>query len=84
VPRPSTTLTDADPPTPTVAELVEAGTIFVSVKDAAAMLGLSKNQTYDLLNEGVIESRYFRRRRLIPLDSLHAFAEGLPTEREAG
>lgn len=82
MPRSSTAFADTDPPTPTMAELVEAGTIFVSVKDAAAMLGLSKNQTYDLLNEGAIESRYFRRRRLIPLDSLRSFAEALPTERE--
>jgi hypothetical protein len=55
--------------------------IFVSVQQAMVMLGLSRNQTYKLLDQRVIESRYFGRRRLVVLASLREFAEGLPTER---
>lgn len=56
--------------------------IFVSAKDAAHMLGLSRNQTYELLDRQLIESRYFGRRRLVVLASLNRFAANLPTERE--
>lgn len=55
--------------------------IFVSAKRAAEMLDLSRNQTYALMDEGLIECRYFGKRRLVVLSSLHAFANGLPTER---
>lgn len=56
--------------------------LFVSVKEAAHMLGLSRNQTYELLDRGSIDSRYFGRRRLVVLPSVHAFAHGLPAQRE--
>lgn len=55
--------------------------IFVSVKETSDMLGLSRAQTYALLNDGVIESRYFGRRRLVVLDSLREFADNLPADR---
>lgn len=55
--------------------------IFVSAKEAATILGLSRAQTYELLNEGLIETRYFGRRRLVVLDSLREFADSLPTTR---
>lgn len=56
-------------------------TIFTSAKEAAHMLGLSRNELYDLLNKQVIESRYHGKRRLVLLASLRAFADGLPAER---
>lgn len=57
--------------------------LFVSAKEAQSMLGLSRNQTYLLLDSGAIESRYFGRRRLVVLESLREFARNLPTERSA-
>lgn len=56
--------------------------MFVSAKDAAHYLGVSRNHVYDLCRERVIESRIFRQRRLILLSSLRAFAEALPSERD--
>jgi hypothetical protein len=76
VPRSASTAADSSPP--------PAEAIFVSVKDAQKMLGLSRNQVYDLLWQGRIESRYFGRRRLVVLDSLRTFADNLPTERAEG
>jgi excisionase family DNA binding protein len=55
--------------------------IFVSVKDAAALLGLSPWSTYRLLDDGKVEARYFGRRRLVVLASLQEYAKALPTER---
>lgn len=57
--------------------------IFVSVKDAARMLGISPWSCYQLLNEDPppIESRYKGRRRLVLVTSLHEYAKTLPTER---
>ena len=55
--------------------------LFVSAKEAALMLGLSRNQMYLLLDRGAVESRYFGKRRLVDLGSLKAFAAALPTER---
>jgi predicted DNA-binding transcriptional regulator AlpA len=55
--------------------------IFVSVADTMKMLGLSRNQTYRLLNNGRLESRYFGRRRLVLMSSINEFAQALPAER---
>lgn len=55
--------------------------IFVSVRDAQAILGLGRPNVYRLLDEGLIESRFYRRRRLVVLASVKAFAAGLPDER---
>lgn len=55
--------------------------IHVSVKDAAKLLGISPWSTYQLLDDGKIESRYINRRRLVVLESLHHYAKALPTER---
>lgn len=56
--------------------------LFVSVKEAAHMLGLSRNQTYELLDRRAIECRYFGKRRLVVLSSVHDFARGLPAYRD--
>lgn len=57
--------------------------IFVSVKQAAQMLGISPWSTYQLLDEDppAIESRYHGRRRLVVLDSLRDYAAAMPSER---
>ena len=57
--------------------------IFVSVKDAAAALGLSTWQMYQLLDDEArpIDSRYQGRRRLVSVESLRKYADTLPSER---
>lgn len=56
--------------------------IFVTVKEAARLLGISPWTCYQLLKSGDIESRYLGRRRLIPLVALMKYAACLPTTRE--
>lgn len=69
------------PQTPATAEDNDTR-LFVSVQETAHMLGLSRQQTYDLLDkQGGLRSKYFGRRRLVVLSSVHAFANGLPDER---
>lgn len=53
--------------------------IFVSVKEAADMLGLTPWSVYQLLDRQEIESRYHGRRRLVLVTSLREYAERLPT-----
>lgn len=57
--------------------------IFVSVKQAAQMLNLTTWSVYKLLDEQAIESRYHGRRRLVSVESVRAYADGLPTEPES-
>lgn len=57
--------------------------IFVSVKEAAHMLGLSPWAVYQKLDQQLIESRYDGRKRLVVLKSLRAYAAGLPESRPA-
>jgi hypothetical protein len=57
--------------------------ITVTVKEAAAMIGLERAEVYDLLNKQLIEGRYYKSRRLVLVSSLRAYIEGLPTERDA-
>lgn len=53
--------------------------IFVSVKEAARVLGISPWVCYQLLNEQKIESRYQGRRRLVSVVSLREYAKALPS-----
>jgi hypothetical protein len=53
--------------------------IFVSVKDAATMLGLTPWGADQLLDEQRIESRYCGRQRLVVVESLIEYAANLPT-----
>lgn len=56
--------------------------IFVSVKDAARILGLSTWAVRnDLLDTQIVESRYHGRRRLVSLASLRDYADSLPSAR---
>lgn len=68
-------------PTPAPEATPPDDPIFVSAKQASTMLGLSRNQTYMLLDDGQIESQYFGKRRLVRRASVLAFADSLPTER---
>lgn len=55
--------------------------IFVSVKEAAAMLALKPISVYRLCDDGSLVSQYAGKRRLVRLESVRAYADGLPTER---
>jgi excisionase family DNA binding protein len=57
--------------------------IFISVKQAAQMLNLTTWSVYKLLDEKVIESQYHGRRRLVRVESVRAYADGLPREPES-
>lgn len=61
--------TDSGPPTTTP--------LFVSIKEAARLLNLSRSRIYELMDQGLIESTRIGRRRVIPLDALHDFATKL-------
>lgn len=56
----------------------EQDPIFVSVKEAARMLGLSTWSMYQKLDQQVIESRYDGRKRLVVVESLRKYAAALP------
>lgn len=64
--------------------MAEVAPIFVSVKDAAQMLGLTAWSVYQLLDKQAIESRYHGRRRLVKVESLREYAESLPSQPDAG
>ena len=53
--------------------------IFVSVKTAAGLLGISPWSVYQLLDGNAIKSQYHGRRRLVVLESLREYAQTLPT-----
>jgi len=57
--------------------------IFVSVKQAAEALNLHLSSVYELLDQGVIDSRYHGRRRLVLVESLHEYARSLPSVPES-
>ena len=57
--------------------------IFVSVKQAATMLGISPWSCYQLLDSDKIDSRYHGRRRLVSVESLRHYAENLPKYPDA-
>jgi excisionase family DNA binding protein len=53
--------------------------IFVSVNEAARILDCTAWTVYKLLDSDEIASRYQGRRRKVFLDSVRAYAAGLPT-----
>ena len=57
--------------------------ITVNVKEAAEAVGVSTARMYELLNEGKVEGRYDKSKRLVLVRSLREYVETLPTEREA-
>lgn len=56
--------------------------IFISAKQAAAMLNLTPWSVYKLLEDGHIESVYHGRRRLVRLTSVREYADSLPSTAE--
>ena len=61
--------------------------LLVSVREAAARLGVSRSSVYELLNAGRIESVKVGARRLVPSEALESFVAGLRsgvTENELG
>lgn len=52
--------------------------IYVSVKEAARVLGLSTWSIYQKLDAQEIASRYDGRKRLVVVESLRNYAAGLP------
>lgn len=55
--------------------------IYVPVKEAARLLGLSTWSVYQKLDAQVIESRYDGRKRLVSMASLREYADSLPEVR---
>lgn len=53
--------------------------IYVSVMEAARILGVSTWLMYKRLDEQAIESRYEGRKRLVLLTSLREYAAAMPT-----
>lgn len=53
--------------------------IFISVKETAHLLGLTKWSIYKLLDERAIDSQYHGKRRLVRLASVREYADALPT-----
>jgi excisionase family DNA binding protein len=54
---------------------VDGGPLLLSVKDAAAHLGISRGLMYELLNRGEIESLRIGQRRLVSRDAINRFIE---------
>lgn len=68
-------------PSPNDTTPAEREAVFVSTKEAARLLGLSRNHVYELLNQDAISSRYIGKRRLVLVSSLNDFIDALPAER---
>ena len=51
--------------------------LFVSAKEAARLLSLSRSRVYELMDEGTIPSTRLGRRRVIPVAALHDLAAQL-------
>lgn len=51
--------------------------LFISAKEAARLLALSRSRVYELMDEGVIDSFRLGRRRVIPVNAVHEFADRL-------
>lgn len=63
--------------------MTDIAPIFVSVKEAARILGISPWVCYQLLDKNEIDSRYQGRRRLVNYQSLVEYAERLPSHPPA-
>lgn len=61
--------------------MTEITPIFISVKETAKLLSLTTWSVYQLLNAGEIVSQYQGKRRLVRLDSVHEYADNLPTSK---
>lgn len=59
--------------------MAEIDPLFVTVKEAARLLGVSTWTLYQRLDQQAIESQYEGRKRLVSYPSLKAYAANLPT-----
>lgn len=76
-----TTTTDAEviavePIDGVTARAPDGGPLLLSVKEAATLLGVSRNQLYELLNAGEMEHVRLGRRMYISRDAMTKFIEG--------
>lgn len=60
----------------------EQDAVFVSTKETARLLGVSRNHVYELLDRKQIQCKYIGRRRMVVNASLRAFIAALPSERD--
>lgn len=67
--------------TPSDTTSADLDPIFVSVKKAAAMLGITPWSIYELLKTDTLDARYYGKRRLVSVESVREYAANLPTER---
>ena len=49
--------------------------LLVSIPDAAKALGLGRSKTYELIDDGALETVHIGRRRLVRVESVRALAE---------
>lgn len=61
---------------------IAADLISCSVARASELTGISTSRLYDLLNRGLIESRYEGSKRLVLAESLRDYIGALPSERD--
>jgi excisionase family DNA binding protein len=66
---------DAEPTVSNVGDVPSGGAMLLSVKDAAAQLGVSAGTMYQLLYSGEIEGVQVGRRRFVSRDALAAFVQ---------
>jgi len=52
----------------------------LTVEEAAALLGISRNSAYRAVRDGDLPAVRVRRRLLIPVDRLHAMLAAMPEE----
>lgn len=53
----------------------------LTVEEAAALLGISRNSAYRAVRDGDLPAVRVRRRLLIPVDRLHAMLAATPEEK---
>lgn len=53
------------------------GKIFYSVPEVASALGVGRSMVYELMKSGALESGKIGDRRVIPVESVTAFAESV-------
>jgi len=51
-------------------------TVLCSIPDAAKALGLGRSKTYELIDEGQLETVRIGRRRLVRVSSIRTLAQG--------
>jgi excisionase family DNA binding protein len=55
----------------------------LSVSEASKTLGIGRTKVYEEINAGRLKARKFGKRTLIPMQSIKAWTENLPSYEEA-